>query len=193
MAQQPQVESEQKDRPAPEATRGDRRSFLTSTSTVLMASGLAAGYGTFFAMAGRFLFPSGKDKMWLFVAKAASIPPARRFPLSHLLVCRFRSRGKTEAMSAAAAGKVRRRRRTSSPPCRESVRTWDAACDGKRTTTAFFAPATTECLIHPGRPSAARRPTKDNSWRPIRSTWSTVACTSRCRFNRCENWKAKSR
>jgi Rieske Fe-S protein len=49
----------------------DRRSFL-SGSTLLMAGGLAAGYGTFFAMAGRYLYPSSRNKAWLFVANASS-------------------------------------------------------------------------------------------------------------------------
>jgi Rieske Fe-S protein len=48
----------------------DRRGFMATTSSVAMAAGLAAGYGTFFAMAGRFLFPAGSDVTgWMFVAE----------------------------------------------------------------------------------------------------------------------------
>lgn len=53
----------------------DRRRFLSATSTLAMAGGLAGGYGTFFAMAGRYFFPSGSNKAWMFVADAAGIPP----------------------------------------------------------------------------------------------------------------------
>jgi Rieske Fe-S protein len=56
-------------------TPQDRRSFLSNASTLLMAGGLAAGYGTFFAMAGRYLFPSSRNKAWLFVVNALSIEP----------------------------------------------------------------------------------------------------------------------
>jgi len=52
------------------ANQADRREFVLSSSTVLMAGGLAAGYGTFFAMAGRFFYPSESDKAWMFVADA---------------------------------------------------------------------------------------------------------------------------
>lgn len=44
-----------------------RRRFLT-TSSALMAAGLAAGYGTFAVVLGRFVFPAGPgDRSWLFV------------------------------------------------------------------------------------------------------------------------------
>jgi Rieske Fe-S protein len=49
----------------------DRRGFL-SISSVAMAGGLVASYGTFVAMAGRYLYlyPAGaKTKAWLFVAE----------------------------------------------------------------------------------------------------------------------------
>jgi Rieske Fe-S protein len=58
--------SEQKDQP-------DRRSALAAGSSLLMAAGLVGGYGTFFAMAGRYLFPSGADKAWMFVANAKGV------------------------------------------------------------------------------------------------------------------------
>jgi len=61
-----------------EETEMDRRWFL-STATVVMAGGLAGGYGTFFAMAGRFFFPSGANRQWIFVSDAAGIAPGQSF------------------------------------------------------------------------------------------------------------------
>ena len=54
----------------------ERRSFL-ATSSLLMGGGLLAGYGTFFTFAGRFLFPSRSNKVWMFVADAAGISPGQ--------------------------------------------------------------------------------------------------------------------
>ncbi len=46
-----------------------RRRFLTTASSVAMAGGLVAGYGTFGVMAGQFLYPTaGGDVGWQFVA-----------------------------------------------------------------------------------------------------------------------------
>ena len=46
-----------------------RRSFLQRSSFVVMATGVAAGYGTLAAFAGRFLYPSNqKPTNWQFVA-----------------------------------------------------------------------------------------------------------------------------
>jgi Rieske Fe-S protein len=54
----------------------DRRGFLSTTSTLAMATGLVAGYGTFVAMAGRFLYPAGPSrKGWMFVARVESLRP----------------------------------------------------------------------------------------------------------------------
>jgi len=57
-----------------------RRSFLSNSATVIMAGGLAGGYGTFFAMAGRYLYPSTQNKVWIFVSDAASIAPGESLP-----------------------------------------------------------------------------------------------------------------
>jgi nitrite reductase/ring-hydroxylating ferredoxin subunit len=53
----------------------DRRAFLNSASAATMAGGLTAGYGTFFAWAGRYLFPADVRTLWLFVCDAAAIAP----------------------------------------------------------------------------------------------------------------------
>ena len=46
----------------------DRRGFLKNTATVAMAGGLVAGYGSFVAIAGRFLYPAHHDNgQWQFV------------------------------------------------------------------------------------------------------------------------------
>ena len=46
----------------------DRRGFLSRTSSLVMAGGLAAGYGAFAAIAARYLYPARPDpKGWLFV------------------------------------------------------------------------------------------------------------------------------
>ena len=58
----------------------DRRAALATGSTLLMAGGLIGGYGTFFAMAGRYLFPSTSGKAWFFVADAAGIAPGESLP-----------------------------------------------------------------------------------------------------------------
>jgi len=45
-----------------------RRSFLSRATSLLMAGGLAAGYGAFAAIAARYLYPARPDpKGWLFV------------------------------------------------------------------------------------------------------------------------------
>jgi hypothetical protein len=62
--------------PSDASDGADRRDFLTTTSTVAMAGGLVAGYGTFFYMAGRFLYPAApQPKTWMFVAPVAEIAP----------------------------------------------------------------------------------------------------------------------
>ena len=52
----------------------DRRKFLTAASRTAMAGGLVAGYGTFFAYAGRYLYPARPaDKAWMFVAEISRL------------------------------------------------------------------------------------------------------------------------
>ena len=58
-----------------DATQVDRRDFLSSISTLAMAGGLAAGYGTFFVMAGRYLYPDPDPGAWYFVTRARDVEP----------------------------------------------------------------------------------------------------------------------
>lgn len=62
----------------------DRRGFLgAATSTVLMGGGLAASYGMFGVMAGRFLFPAGEGpRAWLFLASTDSLKPGEAITYS---------------------------------------------------------------------------------------------------------------
>ncbi len=52
-----------------------RRSFLTTITTLGMVGGLAAGYGTFFALASQFLYPTRKNLAWLYVTTVDAIAP----------------------------------------------------------------------------------------------------------------------
>lgn len=54
--------------PVPDSPSTDRRDFLTKASTVTMAGGLAAGYGTLGAMGVGFLYPTGSSVGWQFAA-----------------------------------------------------------------------------------------------------------------------------
>lgn len=68
------MESSAKTDPALIESTQPRRSFLAVTSTIAMAGGLAAGYGTFFALAGRFLYPAAEQpKGWQFVARTGEL------------------------------------------------------------------------------------------------------------------------
>lgn len=42
-----------------------------------MAGGLAAGYGMFLRCAGQYLYPSGENREWMYVADTASIAPGQ--------------------------------------------------------------------------------------------------------------------
>lgn len=54
---------------------GERRTFLSICSGLAMAAGLAAGYGLFTHLAGRFLYPARKPaSRWLYVAQVARVP-----------------------------------------------------------------------------------------------------------------------
>jgi cytochrome b6-f complex iron-sulfur subunit len=58
----------------------NRRTFLASASTLAMAGGLAAGYGTFFAFAGEFLYPEPDPGAWYFVARTADLQAGGSLP-----------------------------------------------------------------------------------------------------------------
>jgi cytochrome b6-f complex iron-sulfur subunit len=52
-----------------DASEVDRRGFLSTASSVAMAGGLAASYGTLGYMAARYLYPAGGGNVgWLFVS-----------------------------------------------------------------------------------------------------------------------------
>ena len=51
-----------------------RRSFLSTVSSVAMAGGLLAGYGTFACYAGRYLYPArARPRRWLFVIETSRL------------------------------------------------------------------------------------------------------------------------
>ena len=55
--------------PSASSEQVTRRSFVLSTTAIAMGGGLVAGYGTFFVMAGRFLYPSRTEATgWQFLA-----------------------------------------------------------------------------------------------------------------------------
>jgi cytochrome b6-f complex iron-sulfur subunit len=58
-----------------------RRGFLARLSGLTMLGGLAAGYGSFAAMAGRFLYPARRQEArWVFVATVADFQPGTSRP-----------------------------------------------------------------------------------------------------------------
>jgi Rieske Fe-S protein len=60
------------DNPDP-GTQQERRSMVSRSMSLLMAGGLAAGYGAFAAIAGRFLYPAeDPDTVWMYVRDVAS-------------------------------------------------------------------------------------------------------------------------
>jgi len=61
--------------PAADDPPVDRRGFI-SASSAAMTGGLVAGYGAFFVMAGRYLYPSNNsNKAWMFVAQRDEMRP----------------------------------------------------------------------------------------------------------------------
>lgn len=54
----------------------DRRTFLSTASSVAMVGGLAASYGTLGLMAGQFLYPSqGRKLAWIYVTEVSRMKP----------------------------------------------------------------------------------------------------------------------
>ncbi|HVS18109.1 MAG TPA: Rieske (2Fe-2S) protein [Planctomycetota bacterium] len=69
--------------PPPPATppAADRRGFLHGASSIAMAGGLAAAYGTFGYMAGSFLYPAReRARAWVFVTDLARIAVGQSIP-----------------------------------------------------------------------------------------------------------------
>jgi len=53
----------------------ERRRFLGSASAIAMGGGMLAGYGAFFATAGRYLYPAhGTPTAWMFVTELDRMP-----------------------------------------------------------------------------------------------------------------------
>ncbi len=51
----------------------ERRRMVNTLSSLAMGAGLLAGYGFFAGLLGRFLFPSGAQKGWMFVVPVAEL------------------------------------------------------------------------------------------------------------------------
>ncbi|MCA9236970.1 MAG: ubiquinol-cytochrome c reductase iron-sulfur subunit [Planctomycetales bacterium] len=66
--------------PSPASSADDGASRRSLLASALMAGGLAGGYGTFFAMAGRYFYRPGTNDAWLFVTSADSVPPGQSIP-----------------------------------------------------------------------------------------------------------------
>lgn len=62
--------------------RPSRRSFVGAATGVAMAGGLAAGYGAFAVMAGRFLFPTREGNAWMLVGVAQELAPGASMPFT---------------------------------------------------------------------------------------------------------------
>ena len=91
-----------------------RRSFLSTSVTAVMAGGLVGGYGTFFAMAGRYFYPSTDNRQWIFVSEASDISPGQSLP--------FESPGGVAVM-------ITRRAETSSPSANDKPVSEDTAAN----------------------------------------------------------------
>lgn len=80
----------------------ERRTFLTTATSIAMTGGLVAGYGTFGLMAARYLYPAHPARTaWLFVADLASFKVGAsrtyRAPSGAAVVIARRGDGETEA------------------------------------------------------------------------------------------------
>lgn len=66
--------------PANEPDSPERRGFMATASSLFMAGGLAAGYGAFAALSGRYLYPAQPEqKAWVYAADARSLQPGSSF------------------------------------------------------------------------------------------------------------------
>ncbi|MFO0928014.1 MAG: ubiquinol-cytochrome c reductase iron-sulfur subunit [Gemmataceae bacterium] len=87
-------------RPADEPQEEDRRGFLAQTSTVLMAGGVLASYGTLGVMAARYLYPAKpQQRAWLFVTEVNRLGQGQGFayrsPTGHAVTITRRGEGDT--------------------------------------------------------------------------------------------------
>jgi cytochrome b6-f complex iron-sulfur subunit len=58
------------------ADEESRRDFISGVSSAAMLLGLASAYGTFGALAGRYLYPArAAEKRWMFVGTLAELTP----------------------------------------------------------------------------------------------------------------------
>jgi len=61
----------------------DRRGFLTTSSSLVMLGGMAAGYGTFAFQIGTFLYPAHAGKsMWQFVCTLEQLAVGESLPFT---------------------------------------------------------------------------------------------------------------
>ena len=75
------MEKDSQTTPQAQEGSGERRTFLTKMSSLAMAGGLVAGYGTFAGVAGRFLYPAHPTKKgWFFVSDLDSIKDGESIP-----------------------------------------------------------------------------------------------------------------
>lgn len=92
-----------------ESPETNRRTFLERFSTYFMGIGLLAGYGTFAAFLGRYLFPGKqRETEWQFVATLADLPPgSSRFYVSpagqNVVISRVGNTGEVEDFIALSS------------------------------------------------------------------------------------------
>lgn len=105
----PTAESDQSQSVHPGSGQQESGSSLMSPSGVAMLAGMAAGYGFFAYVAGRFLYPSGKsNRAWMFVTAAAEFAEGRsmvfRTPAGAIVnITRRASTGQAEDFIALSA------------------------------------------------------------------------------------------
>jgi hypothetical protein len=139
-----------------------RRSFLTTTSGLAMVGGLAAGYGMFATMLGRFAYPTAaQNRGWLFVCTVDALAPGEAMDFT----------------SPAGAKIVIARQGEGTSDADYLALTWSADSTGNQKTTASSALATTGPLTavairSPGRPRLPTRPSCGSH-----SRWKRACCT----------------
>ncbi len=133
------------------AADSDRRDFLTTASGIGMAAGLAASYGTFAVMAGRFLYPTDRGTAWMFVVETRAVSPGGSFRTGR------RPEYRSSSPAVPTARQMSNRRRLIFLRSQAPARTSAVVCIGSRTTSGSSAPVTTARSIPKERRSPARR------------------------------------